>query len=65
MKILKQENNHCLVIVEKNKTFNLCLAELINGELIIIKEIESSKTDKKWNKFDKISLKDCLKMIKN
>ena len=65
MKVVKQENNHCLVIVEKNKTFNLCLAELINGELIIIKEIESSKTDKKWNKFAKISFKDCLKMIKN
>lgn len=65
MKILNQENNHCLVVVEKNKTFNLCLAELINGELIIIKEIENSKTDKKWNKFAKISFKDCLKMIKN
>lgn len=65
MKIIKQENNHCMVIVEKNKIFNLCLAELINGELIIIKEIENSKTDKKWNKFTKIPFKDCLKMIKN
>lgn len=63
MKILNQENNHCLVIVEENSLFKLCLAECVNGELILIKEIESSKDDKIWKKYSKISFKECLKMI--
>jgi len=62
MKILNQEKNHCLLIIEEFELFKLCLAECVNGELIVIKEIESSK-DKIWKKYSKISFKECLKMI--
>ena len=63
MKILNQEENHCLIVIEEFELFKLCLAECVNGELIIIKEIESSKDDKIWKKYSKTSFKDCLKMI--
>ena len=64
MKVLSQEDNHCLIITEKFELFKLRLAECVNGELIIIKEIESSKDDKIWKKYSKISFKECLKLIK-